>query len=799
MDPNPPTARPAPPARRKGRTSAPPTDSADNSPTLADAGPSFKASASQGQVSPEAPEPLSTTVPMVTERRPSGSSMEADLLSTQEMEAAFGQLAKEDLLLALQRAKQQMDRLEEVVSSQTLEIESLQSGSSDLSARLLASDTESNRLTHLVQQREARIDELNNDQARLEDEVYSKLGIVERLKTRADEGERKRAEAERKLADALQMADKEREYFQDQEAHLKAANARLTGDLQTLKQQRAHLKEVIRNGREDAQSHPEDGRSTADGQDKQPALEDEALEQQQNNQGSSLLEEELEQLRKTLASQDAALVELRAKLNDERNRSVQLEEDKIELESMLTGNTLEQLMKSKASGQWRPNYRSETTGSVSSRSQDDTTDATSESLRPWSEEASDAAVVSSGEITTTPKPRIIPGSSTRAGEGDNTDEASNVEKELNRLRQENKRLTTYVTKILNRIMSMEGFERVLAADSLSADGTRTLRGTLDKPATPRPTILPPATGSTSAKVLTVEQKKERRRSSGLLGLSRARSPLLSASPNTEDALTISPTPSSAGLAAQPSQTASRTSSVDWKSLRLPWSSGAEEKTNPNLRPFALSTSSSRLEGPAIESKIPSPRLPDLEEEYGDDADEMERQRARTLLQMEGLTVPPHQLTPVNPTVRTAPPPAPGGFTSFLSRMMTTEPAPAGSISKTTTTSATPASTSAGQNKQDLDSSGRLTEPSKSQRPRRPVRGDSASSSSHSLGRSDSSSGRVSLIGHSRIDSVAGDESYALAGIIDLDKREAAEAPAPGWRTALKRMSLMSGSETPAQL
>jgi predicted nucleic acid-binding Zn-ribbon protein len=129
--------------------------------------------------------------------------MTSDLLSTQEMEEAFGELAKEDLLLALQRAKEQMDSLEELVSSQTLEIESLQSGSSDLSARLLASDTESRRLAHLVQQREARIDEMNNDQAKLEDEIYNKLGIVERLKTRADEGDRKRAEAERKLADAV--------------------------------------------------------------------------------------------------------------------------------------------------------------------------------------------------------------------------------------------------------------------------------------------------------------------------------------------------------------------------------------------------------------------------------------------------------------------------------------------------------------------------------------------------------------------------------------------------------------------
>lgn len=119
------------------------------------------------------------------------------------MEEAFGQLAKEDLLLALQRAKEQMDSLEEIVSSQTLEMENLQSGSSDLSARLLASDTENSKLANLIQQREARIDEMNNDQAKLEDEVYSKLGMLERLKMKADEGERKRSEAERKLADAV--------------------------------------------------------------------------------------------------------------------------------------------------------------------------------------------------------------------------------------------------------------------------------------------------------------------------------------------------------------------------------------------------------------------------------------------------------------------------------------------------------------------------------------------------------------------------------------------------------------------
>lgn len=218
------------------------------------------------------------------------------------------------------------------------------------------------------------------------------------------------------------MADKEREYFQDQEAHLKAANARLLSDVHTLKQQRVHLKEVIRNsGREDEESFSSDARSTSDGLDKQSTLAGQALEKQK--QASSLLEEELEQLRKTLASQDGALVELRAKLNDERNRSVQLEEDKSELESMLTGNTLEHLMQSKATGQWRISYQSETTGSISSASRDDTTDATSEGLRPESEEGSDAAIAPHSDVTTTPKPRTATGSSLPGDEGDTVDEA----------------------------------------------------------------------------------------------------------------------------------------------------------------------------------------------------------------------------------------------------------------------------------------------------------------------------------------------------------------------------------------
>jgi chromosome segregation ATPase len=194
----------------------------------------------------------------------------------------------------------------------------------------------------------------------------------------------------------------------------------LAGDVNTLKQQRAHLKEAIRNGREEFQAVQDDGTSTAAKSDKQSSLKDQTVEK--NNPANSLLEEELEQLRKTLASQDAALVELRAKLNDERNRSVQLEEDKSELESMLTGNTLEHLMRSKASGHWRPNSQSETTSSISSRSQDDTTDATSEGLRPLDEEARNAERMSLSDVTATPKPRTRRSSSLQGEEEDTVDE-----------------------------------------------------------------------------------------------------------------------------------------------------------------------------------------------------------------------------------------------------------------------------------------------------------------------------------------------------------------------------------------
>lgn len=119
-------------------------------------------------------------------------------MSRADIDNALRGLTRDDLFTALTRAKEEMDRLDGVVSTQTLQIESLLANNHDLTARLQHSDDDVQKAQLLIQQREARVDELVYDQEKMEDEYYKKLATLERLKTRADESDRRLAEAERK-------------------------------------------------------------------------------------------------------------------------------------------------------------------------------------------------------------------------------------------------------------------------------------------------------------------------------------------------------------------------------------------------------------------------------------------------------------------------------------------------------------------------------------------------------------------------------------------------------------------------
>lgn len=652
-----------------------------------------------------------------------------------DLEHALAGVSRTDLLLALRRAKEEMDRLDSVVSSQALEIESLHSLKSDLSLRLGSQESELSSLNNLVAQREARVDELSLEQGRMEDEIYKKLGVLERLKARAEDNERKLADSERKASEAIQAAEKEREYYRDQEALLSGQNARLTKEAAILREENTHLRDTVQSM---MAQFPEEaaGQGTREQtHNDQPSLIDPpataspstiarttlsspmqpntrhrapsspqtmstlrpiAVDLQQENLDA--LTEELTQVRKTLSSQDAALTELRNSLTKERNRSLELENEKAELENMLTGNTLERLMKASHSGQddsWPGTAASET----------DESSQCSESEKASANDIQEEDDVP--DVPVTPKngrPDVLlrsrrgPRSSSAAHRrrkrsmdqipealGDELQQGveevgADHKAELARLRHENKNLTMYISKILNRILSMEGFERVLAADGTSSNGD-TFRQAKKQP---RHSVLPMLSRSTPVnEAASWNNKKTRRQSAGILGFARSASTALTTGATslaTSEAVETPPATSNES----DSRKVQGRASVDWRSLRLPWSSSSSvdhsSQHSQNFRSFALSSSPRVQSDDHGEADTPDAQPPAMQRTLSIDEDETERRRARALLETQGLTVPDHQLTPISPRPASNPystSSSTSGLGAFFSRVLPAGVASAG--------------------------------------------------------------------------------------------------------------------------
>lgn len=133
-------------------------------------------------------------------------AMKAAEIPIEEVEQALEGLTREDLVMALKRAKEQMDLLDRRLEGNVDVIEALQSNVASLSSQVRLSEAEVESMNLAVAQREERVDELMREQERMEDEVYSKLGIVERLRKQLDDSERSRAEVERRYTDQVRLS-----------------------------------------------------------------------------------------------------------------------------------------------------------------------------------------------------------------------------------------------------------------------------------------------------------------------------------------------------------------------------------------------------------------------------------------------------------------------------------------------------------------------------------------------------------------------------------------------------------------
>lgn len=171
-------------------------------------------------------------VRMTVQRAVSGSSIRSSRsngavtdIPKEEIEEALQGLDRDDLVVALGRAKVQMDEIEAQLDEQVLENETLHDTAASLTQQLGEAEAQAHSLHSIVKQREERIDELMSEQERMEGQVYSTMQVIERLRKQLSETERSRNDAEKRYLDQTATMDKERQYYQDTEALLKSQKA----------------------------------------------------------------------------------------------------------------------------------------------------------------------------------------------------------------------------------------------------------------------------------------------------------------------------------------------------------------------------------------------------------------------------------------------------------------------------------------------------------------------------------------------------------------------------------------------
>ncbi|KAJ7169990.1 hypothetical protein C8R46DRAFT_949484, partial [Mycena filopes] len=204
--------------------------------------------------------------------------------------------------------------------------------------------------------------------------------------------------------------------------------------------------------------------------------------------------------------------------------------------------------------------------------------------------------------------------------------------EVKSLKDANKALSLYASKIIDRIISQEGFEHVLAVDYEKEPKTPSTPG----PMRTFPTVLP-------------------------LVKPRPQSAIVSRSSSTPGTPALGTLPSSPKVGAPPNPKVQRRSlSFDWKSFSL--FSGDKKPENPSLRPLTLKPGASSVTG--------ARKL----ETHEDENDRRERERMNATMKLMGIQPQPSPVFP--PSVPTPPaasvPSTPSRRFSFFGR----SPAPA---------------------------------------------------------------------------------------------------------------------------
>ncbi|KIL70721.1 hypothetical protein M378DRAFT_183322 [Amanita muscaria Koide BX008] len=185
-----------------------------------------------------------------------------------------------------------------------------------------------------------------------------------------------------------------------------------------------------------------------------------------------------------------------------------------------------------------------------------------------------------------------------SAEHDQTNDIDALRTEVKSLKDANKALSLYASKIIDRIIAQEGYEHVLAADYEAEPKTPM---TATQTSAPKPTIT------------VTNSPPKARPQSAWIGRSSSSGP----APTTDS------NPATPRLS-QPTNKAQRRSlSFDWKGFSF-FSGGPEKKSEPNLRPLTLTPGSAPITG--------ARKL----ETYEDEEDRKERERLNATMKLMGI-------------------------------------------------------------------------------------------------------------------------------------------------------------------
>lgn len=464
-----------------------PSDQLDNTPNL------------QGKISQSSSLGLNITdLNKMTEVSSTGTQE----ISFKEFNDYLRDTSREDLVLALKRAKEQIDELEAKLEVHIDQSEQYQAALQDYVSQITKLENDKNSLEFVLTHRKERIDDLLREQERMEHDAYLKDEINERLRQQIDESEKAKIEAERRYHDQTNTIDKERQYYLDTEKLLQTqkANAAATLDkAQSNNQQLVRENERLQNQVARLQNgNPRAGELLENDSDDRAASNaagrDRILHAQQDAKEIDVLRDELAKLQANSTSSTQIIQQLQAELRDVNSKNSELRSQNETFVDLLREKTMSgELVTGSAmlNRQYETLHSSEASSSTelstteASEVEDDVPDVPTKKDRnshkrrlmaQASREMLNAPrnLASELEQSETNKEERETRIRERTRErsealGDNVEI---LQQEVLDLRDANQALTLYVTKILDRIIAKEGFEQVLAID---ADQKRTLR------------------------------------------------------------------------------------------------------------------------------------------------------------------------------------------------------------------------------------------------------------------------------------------------------------------------------------